>query len=184
MLDRLYWLLTATVLAVAVHAAYMLIAPGIALDRSISRTAASVASNQFQVLKPEDQSILFPNYPASSVFGICAFDVSTSAVELSATMPEGFWTLTIYSRSGNVIYALNSTQSGTNTFTVSVVKAPGLVDAITKPAVEDPGSYNGLKATTPESKGIAVLWVPVGEVAQRAAVTRVLGNSRCRSSST
>jgi uncharacterized membrane protein len=180
MLNRIYWLVTAAVLAVAVHAAYMLIAPGMALDRSISRTAAVVTSNQFQVLKLEDQSALFPAYPASSVFGICAFDVSTSNVELSATMPDGFWTLTIYSRSGDVIYALNSTQSGTNSFTVSVAKAPGLLESLTKSVADDPVNFDGLKATTSEPKGIAVFWVPVREVAQRAAVMRKLGNSRCR----
>lgn len=180
MLNRLYWIVVSLVLAVAVHAAYLLIAPGLALEHSMARTGALAARNAFQVLKPEEQSALFPTFPPSSVFGVCAFDVSKSGVELSAALPEGYWTLTVYSRSGDVIYALNSRQSGTNNFTVSLTRAPGLMEALTSTASDDPGSFNGWKVATPEDKGIAVLWVPLQETAQRAAVTRVLQQSRCK----
>ena len=180
MLNRLYWLITATVVAVAVHAAYMLIAPGVALERSITAMGAVSARNVFRVLRPEEQLGLFPAYPASNVIGVCAFDVSKGSIELSANMPDGFWTLTIYSRRGGVIYALNSEQSGTKSFTVSLSKAPGLIESLLQTSGDDPGNFTGWKVATADPQGIAVLWVPAWDPAQRAAITGILERSRCQ----
>jgi uncharacterized membrane protein len=179
MWNRIYWLVTGLVLAIAIHAGYLLVAPGLALDRNMRNAGVDSGATRFEVLQPKAQSLLFPTYPASSLFGLCSFDVSQGPVALTAAVPDGFWTLTIYSRRGDVIYALNSRQSGTNSFTVTLKQAPGLIESLTRTAGDDPDSFTGWNVATPDARGVAVLWMPLSDAAERKAATAVLGQSSC-----
>lgn len=182
MWNRLYWVITALVLAVAVHAAYLLVAPGLALERNLRRAGVAAGDSGFEILKPAVQTLLFPTYPTSNLFGLCTFDVSKGPVALNAAVPDGFWTLTVYSRRGDVIYALNSQQSGTNSFTVTLKKAPGLIESLTSSASDDPGAFNGWTVATPDARGVAVLWMPLHDAAERAGATAILAKSTCKPS--
>ena len=180
MLSRIYWMVTAIVLAIVVHVSYVVIAPTFVLERSIVKTRGESGPNKFYVLPVEDQHALFPSFPRNSVFGLCSFDVSKSGVELSANMPDTFWTLTVYSHSGDVIYALNNMQSGTNAFTVSLTRAPGLLEMLTRVAPENPKDFTGWNVSTADATGIAVMWVPLREPAQRRAITHTIESSSCK----
>jgi uncharacterized membrane protein len=179
MRPRLFWLTAAFFLGLALHAGYLLFAPGLALGRSIVASGVAIDQAAFRILAQSDQSALFPTYPPASVFGLCAFDVTANPAKISASMPDTFWTLTIYSRSGKVIYALNSRQAATSSFTVSLSRAPSLIESLLKTSAEDLSSQDGWTVSAAEPKGIAVMWVPVGEPAQRAAVERTLKSTRC-----
>ncbi len=179
MRGRLYWLATAFFLCLALHSAYLLFAPGFALGRNIKASGVAVGSPDFRILTPADQKKLFPTYPKSSVFGLCAYDVTKGEVKISAAMPDAFWALTVYSNTGKVIYALNSTQSGTSTFTVSLRSAPSLLESLLKTTADDLTSQDGWNVATVEPKGIAVMWIPLREAAQRASTEKSLAGTRC-----
>lgn len=178
MRPRLFWLTAALLFGVVLHASYLLLAPGFALGRSVAASGVSIDTPVFRVLSAADQTTLFPTFPRSSVFGLCAFDIGTQSAKIEAVMPEMFWTLTIYSRSGRAIYALNSGQAGTSNFAVSLRLAPTLIEQLTG-ASEDVSSQDGWNVSAPEPKGFAVLWVPVREEAERAAVEKTLAQTRC-----
>jgi uncharacterized membrane protein len=182
-MNRLFWPIAAVFLAITVHAAFVLMVPSFALERNVARISNKAGPNAFFVLPPEEQSRLFPTYPRFSVIGACAFDVSTSKVNLSANMPAGYWTLTIYSSSGEVIYALNDTQSGTGNFTVSLSKAPGLLEMLTQTGQDDVRNTTGWTVSAIDPKGIAVLWQPVPDPGQRAGVVRAFETSTCTAAS-
>lgn len=177
---RLYWIFTSLVLAIAVHVGYVLVAPSYALQRSLEALVAEMGMNRFFILGPGDQARLFPAFPPEHVFGACAFDLGETKISLTASMPEGMWTLTIYSASGDVVYTLNDTQSGTASFTVSLSLAPGLVEMITQTGIEDPVNVTGWEVKTSEPTGLAVFWIPVSEDAMRAGVIKTLGSTACR----
>ncbi|MBC8036284.1 MAG: hypothetical protein H7X89_03600 [Rhizobiales bacterium] len=177
---KFYWFAAAIFLALGVHAAFVLAMPGFMLKRSIARISGETGTNAFFVLPVEEQSRLFPSYPPLSVTGACAFDVSDGPVDFSADMPAGFWTLTIYSSSGNVIYALNDTQAGTAHFTVNLKKAPGLLDMLTKTTLDDRGTMTGWSVSTGEPTGLAVLWQPVADAALRPGIVRSFGKTICK----
>lgn len=180
MKGRLFWLVAAFLLGVAVHSAYLLAAPGLALSRSIAKTGLSLEDANFRLVSPQDQVSVFPTFPATSVFGVCAFDVSAGEAKINAVMPDSFWTLTIYSRTGKVIYALDREQAGTNAFTVSLFEAPSLLESLLTTTAEDLATQDGWTVTTSETKGFAVFWVPLRESAQRPGVEQVLKATSCR----
>lgn len=183
MWGRLYWVVTGLMLAIAVYAGYLLVAPGFALERNLRKAGLGGAQIKFEVLNAAAQTALFPTYPPSSVFGLCAYDVAAGPVQLKAALPNGFWTLTVYSQSGNVIYALNSRQSGTNTFTVTLKRAPGLLESITRATSDDPQTFSGWTVATPSNRGVAVLWMPLSDMAERPATVAALGASACHAGS-
>ena len=179
-MGRLYWIVTSLVLAVAVHVGYVLVAPSYALHRSLETLAAEMGVNRFFILGARDQARLFPAFPPDHVFGACAFDVRDTKIALTANMPEGLWTLTIYSGSGDVFYTLNDTQSGTTRFTVSLSLAPSLVEMITQTGSEENVNITGWDVKTNEPTGLAVFWIPVSEEAMRAGVVKTLSGTECR----
>jgi uncharacterized membrane protein len=176
---HLYWIITSLVLAIALHAGFVLAVPGYALQRSLASLVEEPGTNRFFIVPPEHQARLFPAYPASSVFGACAYDVAQTAVALSASLPEGMWTLTIYSASGDAVYSLNDRQSGTNRFTVKLSLAPSLLDMLSQVGGEDLSGATGWEVETPEPTGLALIWVPAQEKAMRRKLEDILAESRC-----
>ena len=177
---KLYWFAAALFLAAGVHTAFVLAMPAFMLKRSIARISSEAGNNTFFVLPADEQRRLFPAYPPLSVVGVCAFDVSMGPVDFSADMPAGFWTLTIYSASGEVIYALNGTQSGTGRFTVNLKTAPGLLEILSQTGPEDPVNMTGWNLSTAQPTGLAVLWQPVAEAALRPGIVRDFGMTTCK----
>lgn len=176
-----YWCAVALFTAVACHAAFILFAPAYSLDRSILRLASGTGTNSFFILPQEAQRRLLPGYPAQSVVGICAFDVSSSDVTLNANLPDGFWTLTIYSNHGDVIYSANNTQTGTNTFTVALSLAPDLLQMLKQATEKEPvDTDTGWTVSSPEPRGLVVLWYPVVEAAQRDSIMRDMSRTACQ----
>lgn len=179
-MQRLYWFAATLFLAAGIHAAFVLAMPAFVLKRSIARISSEIGPNAFFVLPADEQSRLFPAYPPLSVIGACAFNVSKGPVDFIADMPAGFWTLTIYSSSGNVIYALNDTQAGTGRFTVNLKKAPGLLEMLNQVSPDTPVNMTGWNVSTAEPTGLAVLWQPVAEAAQRPGIVRSFGKTVCK----
>lgn len=180
-MGRLYWIAAALLASIAVHAGFILMVPAYSLDRSIARLSAEAGTNQFFILPQEAQVRLFPALPRASVTGVCAFDVSGSDVALTAAMPDGFWTLTIYSNRGDAIYSVNNVQSGTGTFTVGLSLAPDLVEMLQQATGKETlAEDTGWTVKSPEPRGLAVLSYPLSDGAQRETVLQRLRASRCQ----
>ena len=176
---KLFWLAAAFFSATSVHAAFVLAVPSFTLERTIARISADTGSNSFFILPADEQSRLFPAYSPLSVVGACAFDVSQGPVDLTANMAPGFWTLTIYSSTGDVIYSLNDAQAGTAQFTVSLKQAPGIWEMLNQSTQLDAATATGWNVGTADPKGLAVLWQPVAEPALRPLTVRNLGRASC-----
>jgi uncharacterized membrane protein len=95
-------------------------------------------------------------------------------------MPDGYWTLNVYSRRGNVIYAVNDSQAGTNTFTLELSLEPGILDMLLQATQKErPDIDIGWTVESPDSTGLAVLLYPVSEPGARAAAMRRMESSAC-----
>jgi uncharacterized membrane protein len=180
---RSFWIIAAVFIAIATHAGFILLVPSYSLDRTIARLAVDAGTNAFFILPQDEQVNLLPALPRQSVVGVCAFDVSGSDVSLSASLPEGFWTLTIYSNRGDVIYSVNNTQTGTNTFTVGLSLAPDLLEMLRQATEKEPLDVDtGWTVSSPAARGLAVLWYPVSEAAARAGIMRDVSRTVCQTS--
>lgn len=178
---RIYWLVAALFTAIAVHAAVILLTPAYSFGVDLKRISADAGTNALFILPQEAQARLFPAYPRQSVIGVCAFDVSASNVALSAEMPQGFWTLTIYSERGNVIYSVNDQQAGTNSFTVGLSLAPGFLETLQQVADKEVvAEDSGWTVKSPEPRGLAILWFPATEAAARDGLIKQIAASTCK----
>lgn len=181
MMRLLFWAFTAAVLGIAAHVSTLLFAPRYTLDRSL-RVALDASPNSFAVLTRTAQAQLLPDYPSNAVFGVCRYDVSKGPVTFNANMPDRFWALAVYAADGQTLYTVNDRQSGVNTFTLKLVRAPGLLEAFTVKDDEDQVTDQAWKVASPEKSGVALVWVPFSDPAQRASVAAALSKSSCSSS--
>ncbi len=177
---HLFWAAVALVAAVAAHAAFALYVPGWWFAREVERISAAHGLNSFFILPPDQQAELFPGLPRFGLTGLCVFDVSQGDVTFSANLPDGFWVTTIYTAKAEPIYSVNNRQSGANSFTVSLSRAPGLIEQIVQATdKERPEIDSGWTVMSPEPRGLAVVWYPAAEPGLRSGVAEQVGRSRC-----
>ena len=173
------WILIAIFATFAAHAAFVLAVPTFTLGRDIAQFGAKPGSNTFFILPGADQARLFPTLPASGVTGVCAFDLSQGQVDFSGDLPDEYWTLTIYSSRGDVIYAVNNEQSGEGPFTVNLKEAPSLIQLVLQTGGEEVAD-TGRSVESGSTTGLIVLWMPLAEPTMRQAVIKRFERSSCR----
>ncbi|WP_421695811.1 hypothetical protein [Aestuariivirga sp.] len=181
MKQHLFWAAVALAAAVAAHAAFALFVPGWWFSREVSRLSHAHGKNSFFILTPEEQAQLFPGLPRFGVTGVCVFDVAKGDVTFAADLPDGFWVTTIYTDKAEAIYSVNNRQSGANSFTVSLSRAPGLIEQLLKATDKEAADEidSGWTVTSPEPKGLAVVWYPTPETGLRAIAAEAVSRSRC-----
>jgi uncharacterized membrane protein len=180
MTRHLFWLTVAIAAGIAAHAAFTLFVPEWLFSREVGRIAAGRGTNTFFILTPEDQARLLPGLPRQGVTGVCLYDVSAGDVTFAADLPDGLWITTIYTDKAQPVYSVNNRQSGANTFTVSLSRAPGLVESLIEATNrEKPEIDSGWTVMSPEPRGLVVVWYPLAEAGLRQAAAESVGRSRC-----
>lgn len=179
---RLYWLAVMLAAAVAAHAAFILFVPSYRFAQFAATLAEPHGENHFFVLSPAQQQSLFPNLPVRGVTGVCRFNVENSDVIFTASLPAGFWVTTVYSDRGKAIYSVNNRQSGSDVFTVSLSRAPGLIESVLAATDADrPEIDSGWTVNSPVPRGLVVVWYPVADAAMRDGIAAIMERSRCES---
>ena len=181
MKKHLFWLLVAVVAGVVAHTAFALFVPGWWFSREVRQLANDHGRNSFFILSPEEQARLFPGLPRFGVTGMCVFDVSEGDVTFAADLPDGFWITTIYTDKAEAIYSVNNRQSGANSFSVSLSRTPGLIEQILKATEKETIAEidSGWTVTSPEPRGLAVVWYPTPEIGLRSLAAEQVARSRC-----
>ena len=181
---NLYWVVTAAVLAVIVHIGMVLFAPGFLFDRNLDRLASDMPDNQFFILPAEAQSKIFPEYPSGTVFGLCRFNLASGPITLDANLPDGIWTLTVYSRFGKTLYTVTDEQSGIDKFSLQLAMAPSIFDVLSLKEEDNPVESSGWKVLSSDERGFALFWVPAMDQAMRQGLMEILSKSSCGKAAT
>lgn len=177
---RLYWSLIAIFTAIAVHGSVVLAIPLLTLKRNINALAQQEGSNHFFLMDAAEQQRLFPTFPLQSVVGACAFDITSGPVDFIATMPEGFWTLAIYSSTGDMLYAANNRQAGTNSFTLRLQRAQSFFEMLREKKDDDSPLGKAWTVRMTDPKGLAVVWQPVPDAVLRPRIAGTISGTMCR----
>jgi uncharacterized membrane protein len=182
MVKYVFWVIFSALLGVAVHLAYILFVPSQKFSAQIDATLRNQGTNKFEILDAKLQAVLLPFATTDDLVGLCKFDVSKGPVKLAVAVPEGYWTLSIYTLHGKQVYALNGEQADTRNFAVTLSKSPSLVsqilgdDADVVPATDgDIGWRVGLT----ENQGLAFLWMPQSDQWQKKEAAELLKTSSC-----
>lgn len=181
-MNRLFWIVLAAVTAVTVHIAYTLFVPSNRFGTKLDVVLKDQGSNSFSVIDPVLQSGLLPYATATDLVGLCKFDVGNGKVNLSVTVPNGYWTFAIYTMRGRQIYAINDKQADSQKFTVHMSLAPNLLSQIAGLGEEEPQTSEGdlgWRVAVVERQGLAVLWMPQGDPLMRDEAAKVLKQSSC-----
>lgn len=183
-MGRFYWLLLFIATTIATHAAYVLYYPGYNFDAKIAQVLGPSSTNKMMMLTEEQVTRLFPAYAKSDIVALCRYDLAFGPVEISAQLPRGYWTFSIFTVKGRQVYSLTDAQAGENAFTVELSQAPDLIAQI-KGALDDGGETEaignaGWRVQTPETKGLAVVWTPVADPIFRPATLAAVQRSACR----
>ena len=182
-LGRSFWIVIAVLVALATHVSYVLFAPGFWFARQLNAATDGHAYNSFFIADVAKQTQLLSSATSKSVVGVCKFNLDKGVVELNAKLPRSFWTLSIYSQSGRQVYALNDVQAGTSEFKIELSKTKtffqqlmGNGRAEDAPQIENLGWH----AETPESRGIAVIWIPISDELMRPQIEAIVAGSNCK----
>lgn len=177
---RLYWIAVALLTALAVHVAFVLFGPAYRFALAAKEMTGAEGRNRFIILAPDHQAQLFPALPRQSVIGACFYDVSQGNVTLAANVPPGRWVTAIYSGHGKLLYSVNNNQSGADSFTISLAPAPGFLEMLMLSTdKERPEIDSGWSVVSPEARGLAIIWYPLVDPAQRDGIARAMSRSRC-----
>jgi len=162
------------------HLSYVLIAPSFAMQRLIGAAEGDTPVNRLVMLNGPEQMRLLGETENESVSAKCLFDIRKGQLSLAAEMPDTFWSLTIYSDKGEDLYTINDRQAGTDKFTLTVKRAPGLADLFASDQAEVQRALSdGWSVDIPEPRGIAVFWVGLDYPEQRKLFTDILSRSTC-----
>ncbi|MBK8770920.1 MAG: hypothetical protein IPM06_10870 [Rhizobiales bacterium] len=182
-MGRFYWMLLFIASAIATHAAYVLYYPGYNFDSKVEAALGPDSRNTMMLLTPAQVARLFPAYAVSDIVAMCRYDLSQGPMQITAKLPRGYWTFSIFTVKGRQVYSLTDAQAGENSFAVDLLQAPDLIAQL-KGALDEGGEAEaidnvGWKVETPEARGIAVIWVPVADPIFRSSTLAAVRNSSC-----
>ncbi len=181
-MGRGFWVIIALLIAVVSHVSYVLFVPNLVFQRQLRISTDGKPFNQFFIADPAKQTLLLPSATSKSVVGICKFDLSNGSLELNAKLPRSYWTLSIYAQSGRQVYALNDVQAGTSDFKVELAKTKTFFQQLLgNNRAEDAIQIENLgwHAETSETRGIAVIWIPLADELMRPQIVATMIGSTC-----
>ena len=183
MMGRLFWFVAAVFFGVATHLAYVLFTPLILFQKQFVTITNDKPVNKFFILDPTKKNLLIPTSTAQAVVGICSFDLNLGPIVVSAKLPKSFWTVSIYTQSGQQVYSLNDIQAGSNDFTIELSRAKSIFQQLfgnSSPEDAVPIDSLGWHAESNEQFGFVVMWVPLADELMRDTIEATVKDSRCQ----
>ncbi len=117
MKSRFFWFIATALLVIITHIAIVLFAPRIKMPARFASLAAE-GMNTYRVFTPKMLKN-FTRWPLKHMlYGGCVVQPGAGRVELRAPIPAGYWSVTAYSRAGNVVYTLNDRHAGVDQLTI------------------------------------------------------------------
>lgn len=168
MMQRLFWIVCAGLGAVGLHLAHVLFMPGLEMGSLMQRFAADKGRNDLALLLPEEARSYFKaDYP-EMVTAACAFDAANGPVTIDASIPDSYWTISIYAASGELLFTLDDRQAGLDRMRF-VVKRPG----------EANSDAEAITVETPQSSGLVLMQARAQQKAYGPRLREAMAASTC-----
>lgn len=106
MIRSLLWLVAGVVLGLVIHITVVLALPSLATRDLWTRLADIGTTGSVTVLPAAAQGVPNPlRLDPELAYGVCRLDLTTAPGVLTGVLPNAFWSVAIYDRSGTVIYS-------------------------------------------------------------------------------
>jgi uncharacterized membrane protein len=176
----IFWPFIAALVAVVTHLSYVLFVPTRNFSASIDEALKAQKVNEFAILDGDLQTRLMPFVSESDLVILCKYDVTDGPVRLSMNVPDGYWTLAVYTIHGRQVYALNDRQADARSFSVKLSRAKSFLEQLTGSDESEANLENvGWRVDLAEDRGLAFLWMPQGDKWQRSEDMAELKKSSC-----
>ena len=178
MRGRSFWVLVFILMVVASHLAYVLYASRLAVPTNYQSLSAAIGTNKMQSLSEEQALLLSLSSDRELVHAACAYDLTSGPVQLSAMLPDRYWSVSIYSTIGDVIYTLNDRQAKAYRITIIISRSG---TEVPKQLAASPSGVDGemIQVVSETAQGIAVLRSALTTESQRAQTAARMDRSRC-----
>ena len=171
MMRQLFWITLSALGGLALHLAYVLFMPGLEMASLLDRFTSLKGRNTLVVLEPGEAGQLLASLPEMQT-AACSYDLAAGPVTLDAVIPDSYWTVSVYSRAGELLFTLDDRQAGLNRLRL-VLHAPGAVG----PA--NPGAEE-MRVETTQAEGLVLLQARAEDPAMAAGLKAALAASSCQ----
>jgi uncharacterized membrane protein len=178
--------LTTLALATGMHFAVIWAAPRLILRQVIAGVSRRVGINAaLHARRPTAASrdVVLPS--PDLLYTICAFDLSTRPIKLTAAVPENtYWSLSLYADNTDNFFVVNDRKVAGKTVTVDLV-GPNSVQASAEPismvATTADTSRAAFLVRSPSKRGIALFRILVDREERLGALQEVQKQAACMS---
>ena len=175
----LFWTVAILLLAGVVHLGYVLIVPQLDMRAGIDELRWLTGSAALTVLSRDDSIRVMGPDGRWLVHALCVYDLSEGPLAVSATVPDTYWSMAIYSASGETFYSLNDRQADVDQVDLMIRQSSAPLLGEDQELVLPEGDVFTVRA--PDPKGVVVMRALAGEPAEYERTSRILARSSCRS---
>jgi uncharacterized membrane protein len=177
MRGTVFWIVATILLATVAHLCVVLFAPMVDVGRRMAAFQTSAPVNTLRKVPPvgPGRSILVEPSPDIS-YAFCRFDISALPLKVSAPIPDSYWSVSIYSDTGENLYTINDAQTGVRRLELVIADSSksqpeggGIVDL-----QEDAIHYS-----SPVRQGLIVLRGFIPERSQRRTIDSIVESASC-----
>lgn len=177
--NKFFWIIMTLVFTVVGHLGYVLFYPPSLMERKINQGFVSSSELGFVSLSEKQTIALFPAEDPSILHAVCPFDVSEGAVKISIAQIDNYWSLSIYSQTGDSYYSINDRQSVDSNLKIFVRQNNAKDDEEKKQRqlVSDKAVVDA-----PAPKGWVILRLQIYNPASRKIVEEQVNSFKCEKS--
>lgn len=175
----LFWTVAILLLAGVVHLGYVLIVPQLDMRAGIDELRRLTGSAALTVLSRDDSIRVMGPDGRWLIHALCVYDLSEGPLAVSAMVPATYWSMAIYSASGETFYSLNDRQADVDQVDLLIRQSSAPLLGEDQELVLPEGDVFTVRA--PDPKGVVVMRALAGEPAEYERASRILARSSCRS---
>ena len=176
MMTKTFWVVITVLLAIVVHVSYVLFTPRWEMRGRMNRLADG-RINSFRVYPGDDLPALTRRPLKYMLYGGCVIEPGDGAVEMMARIPRAYWSVTVYSPAGDVVYTLNDRHADVDKLAIVFRKKQDAADG----GIQAPRLRAGkLIVPLDDSRVLAVVQAYVRHPGMRQRIMEQLKASSCR----
>jgi uncharacterized membrane protein len=174
----LFWTVAILLLAGVVHLGYVLIVPQLDMRAGIDELRKLTGSRALTVLSRDDSMRIMGPDGRWLVHALCVYDLADGPLAVSATVPATYWSMAIYSASGETFYSLNDRQADVGQVDLMIRQSAAPLLGEDEDVALPEGDVFTVRA--PDPKGVVVMRALASEPAEYQRASLILSRSSCR----
>ncbi len=176
MMRALYWIVATLILAVVVHLGVVIFVPGVDTGQKMAQLTAAGEVNTLHRLGSTGEKGTPLTEPSPDLaYAFCTFDISERPLLIEGKIPPTYWSVSIYSETGENIYTLNDKQAGVPTIKLVIVQEDADIDSGNRGERPE----DAIIVRTPSMTGLVLFRAFIPDQSLHDMVQRHLDNSKC-----